>query len=88
MSFEGQWLPDRPELLAGFVDGELSDAARAEIEALLASDPRVRELYHDQRELSPANWRFWRDVRPREPAESEWQLTQSRIEAELRVPVA
>jgi hypothetical protein len=88
MSFEDIWLFDRPELLAGFVDGELDDAERAEVEALLASDLKACELYHDQKEFSPANWRFWRDVQPPEPTEHIWRMTQDRIEADLRVPVA
>jgi anti-sigma factor RsiW len=72
--------------LAAYVDGELSDAARARIEAWLRVDPQARRGLADQELLARQNEEFWNAVRPPEPDEESWAGALQRIEDGVREP--
>jgi anti-sigma factor RsiW len=62
--------PSRDELLAmAYVDGELDEAGRAELEQRLAASPELRREVSALRELEL----MARAAAPREPMDHEWQ---------------
>lgn len=69
----------RPELLAGYVDGELGPADRATIEAWLAEHPAGRAELEAQRALSRQNVVLWKRVAVPQPSESAWNKTLGRV---------
>lgn len=65
--------PTRDQLLAmAYVDGELSAAARAELEARLAASPELRREVSALKELEL----LARSAAPREPADHEWDALE------------
>lgn len=79
---DGDDLPE--ELLAGFVDGELSSAERARVIAWLAEHPEVREQLEAQEQLSPNNDELWRSVQPPMPTSIQWAEIRSGIGEPVR----
>jgi len=57
------------KLLMGYLDGELDDEERAEIEALLSSDPDLRREEREFRRLG----QMTDEIEFIEPTESEWR---------------
>jgi anti-sigma factor RsiW len=75
-------LPPAPEaLLAGYVDGELTAAERAAVEARLAHDPAAAAEVEAQRQVL----RLWPTVPPPEPSPLTWVRTLTGITAGLAV---
>jgi Putative zinc-finger len=74
--------PDR-RLLAAYADGELSDDARARIDAALAGRPAEADELRAQQEFARSNREFWNAAAPPEPTEAAWGRTLERIEAAL-----
>ena len=75
----GPW----PDVLAAYADGELDAAARAAIERWLAENPGAWGCVDAQRELSPENWRLWRDAEPPAPSSATWVDVRDTIAAGL-----
>jgi hypothetical protein len=71
----GPW----PDVLAAYVDGELSSADRAAVERRLAADPQARRELQAQSQLSPENWRLWQKVEPPVPPEEPWHAVQEAV---------
>ncbi len=69
----------RPELLAAYVDGELDNATRAEVEAWLASRPEAAADLAAQRRLA----RLCDEAIPPAPSAADWAAVLSNIEAGL-----
>ena len=63
---------DRYKWIAGYVDGELDEAARRRAEAWLANDPAAADALRDQEQFSPANRELWDAVAPPEPSPAAW----------------
>jgi anti-sigma factor RsiW len=82
----GDRLPDLPELLAAYADGELDAAGRARVEAWLAEHPDAREELESQRRLSRRNQRLWQATYGPQPSESSWLRLLTRIHDALIVP--
>jgi anti-sigma-K factor RskA len=74
----------RPEELAAYVDGELSPADRAEVEAWLADHPEAATEVEALRGLS----QLWQTAAPPEPTEAQWAGVFSHIKAALPAAVA
>jgi anti-sigma factor RsiW len=73
-----------PDVLAAYADGELDEVRRAAVERWLAAHPEARGCVRAQRELSPENWRLWRDAEPPCPGPCAWDAVQDGIAAALR----
>jgi hypothetical protein len=65
-----------PEDLVAYMDGELAEAARARMEAWLASHPEAAAEMAEQRRLA----QLWREAWPLPPAESTWILAFRKVE--------
>jgi len=76
--------PWRPELLAGYADGELSPADRAAVEAWLAAHPDDRSEVEAQRSLARQNVVFWKRVAVPQPGEAAWSDALGRVRDRLR----
>jgi anti-sigma factor RsiW len=74
--------PMPPEILAAYVDGELGETARRQVEAWLAEHPEFNAEASDQVSLTPANMEFWESVAPPAPAAGAWNRVLNRIESE------
>lgn len=72
-----------PDALAAYADGELDAAARAAVERWLDAHPGAWGCVEAQRELSPVNWRLWRDAEPPRPCSSEWDRVRVGVAADL-----
>jgi hypothetical protein len=73
-----------PEMLAGYVDGELDARGRAVVERWLARDKDARADVDAQRRIGT----WWRLSDPKEPDEAAYRETLLQIETRLLVPVA
>ena len=73
-----------PDLLAAYADGELDPAARERVERWLAEHPEAREQVRAQQNLSPENWRLWRNAEPPAPTEEAWAEVRNAVEEETR----
>jgi anti-sigma factor RsiW len=69
----------RPELLAGYADGELSPSDRAIVEAHLAAHPHAQAQLKVQKHFSPQNTALWHRGAPSPVSESEWSRVFNRI---------
>jgi len=78
--------PWRPELLAGYVDGELGPAERASVEAWLAAHPEGRAELNAQRELSRHNVVFWKKLALPAPGEAAWARIGVRLHDAVQPP--
>ena len=78
---------DLPELLAGYLDGELNSEERACVDHWLRSHPEAQEKLISQRLLSPQNEEFWRQVSPPTPSEASWAKVFAGIELGLDSPI-
>lgn len=74
------------ELLAAYVDGELSDDRCAEVEAWLAEHPEAHTDLFEQREMSRENKEFWDAVEPPMPSETAWDRAYNQIQNRLIKP--
>jgi hypothetical protein len=71
--------PAREELLAAYVDGELTGHERFELEAWLAVNPQARAAADSQRRLV----RLCQETLPEDPSEEVWAHTLAEIETGL-----
>jgi hypothetical protein len=71
-----------PELLAAYVDGELTPAETRRVEAWLAEHPEARDDVAAQRHLA----RLFEDAAPPPPPERQWAEALARVERSLAVP--
>jgi anti-sigma factor RsiW len=71
-----------PELLAAYVDGELTPAECLRIEAWLAEHPEARADVEEQRRLL----RCLEETAPALPAEERWAETLAKVEKALAAP--
>jgi anti-sigma factor RsiW len=76
--------PPDPRQLAAYADGELTDDARARIDAALADHPAAAEELRAQQEFARSNAEFWRAVAAPEPTDAAWDRTLGRIASALR----
>jgi anti-sigma factor RsiW len=67
----------RPEILAGYLDGELDPKARQEVDAWLAVHAEAAAEVEAQRQLLA----LWRSAAAPEPAAAEWHAVLARVEA-------
>lgn len=76
--------PPRPELLAGFLDGELDDSARRALEAWLIARPEAAVELAAHARLE----RLFAASAPEEPAEMAWRIVLDGIEAGVAIAPA
>lgn len=74
----------RPELLAGYADGEISPADRAAVEAWIAADPTAQAELELQQRLSLTNTELWTKAAPPLPSEADWNRVMGGIHNRLR----
>lgn len=74
----------RDELLAAFVDGELTATERLDVEAWLARDAAAAALVEGQREVCQLS----QTSQPPEPTAASWARTLAAIEAALSLAAA
>lgn len=72
---------NRPEMLAGYADGELSAADRLTVEAWLAADAAAQTELETQQRLSHKNVELWTKVAPPMPSDAVWSRVLSSIDA-------
>jgi hypothetical protein len=77
--FPGPW----PDILAAYADGELDAAAHAAVERWLDANPAARAVVRAQQEVSPENWRLWREAEPPRPCPDTWAGIRDGIAAQL-----
>jgi len=80
MSQQPNRLP--PEWLAGYVDGELSAAERAQVERCLAEQPELHQLIEDQEACGPTNREYWKSVEPPKPPAQQWNRVLAGLRSE------
>lgn len=73
----------RPELLAGYVDGELSARERLAVESYLAAHPEAREEMTSQKEFARSS-PLWQKVTAKQPSEVAWDRIALNIHAALQ----
>lgn len=73
-----------PEQLAAYLDGELDDAAHAEVAAWLRLHPQALAEVEGQRRLAEV----WSAASPPEPSEAEWARVLGRVETALAAQAA
>lgn len=69
------------ELLAAYVDGELTAPDRARVERWLAENPDALDTLEGQEALSPGNAEFWEAVRPPTPSAARWRTVSVGVSA-------
>jgi len=62
----------RLQLLA-YVDNELAEQERLQVDIRLANDPAARELLYELEALCPSQRELWRSVGPRTPSSGSWE---------------
>jgi anti-sigma factor RsiW len=74
--------PPTPEQLAAYVDGELDEAGRRQVEHWLAGHPDVAADVEGQRRLLA----LWKRIACHEPGEADWAVSLGRIQAVRLTP--
>jgi anti-sigma factor RsiW len=74
------------QLLAAYVDGELSSEDRAYVEKLLSADVCAADEVDAQRALSRANARFWSQLEPPKPDAKRWKEVLAQIAGKVQQP--
>lgn len=74
----------RPELLAGYADGELTAADCATVDAWVAADAAARAELETQERLARKNVDLWQRLSPPLPDDAGWNRTLSGIKLGLQ----
>ncbi len=80
-------IPQRPELLAGYADGELGPADRAMVEGWIATDATLRADLETQQRLTHKNADLWQKIAPPVPSDAAWSRVLAGIEAGVQPAV-
>ncbi len=80
-------IPQRPELLAGYADGELGPADRAMVEGWIATDATLRADLETQQRLTHKNADLWQKLAAPAPSDADWGRVLAGIEAGVQPAV-
>ena len=76
-------LPDWQLQLLAYVDGELPQPERQEVEDRLRHDPEAQDLLRELELLARHQREFWANVEPRQPSSGQWLAVRNALLVDL-----